>query len=124
SVEVDVTPSSVDGTPRVPAAAISTQGLPKELQHLGVELLVERLAIEVRRLRADVMCAGSQVVGARGQERKVLGVWNCMKIRLHRQFVRDGRHALGGHPVTTVLGTPELNRNPDVVKGCLREKDA
>ena len=31
------------------------QGVPKELQHLRVELLVERLAVEVRRVRAELV---------------------------------------------------------------------
>jgi len=103
---------------------ISTQGPPKEFAHPGIELLVERLAIEVRRLPADVVCAGSQLVGTRWQERKVPGVWDRMKIRLDRQFVRDGYHALGRHPVATVLGAPELDWNAHLVERSLREEDA
>src|SRR5579862_9372688 len=106
------------------SAFTSMHGVPKEFQHLGIELLVKCRAIEVRRLRADVVRGCGQLVGARGQERKVLGVWNRAKVGLHRQFVRDGSHAFGRHPVSTVLGTPELHGNPDLVKGSLREEDA
>ena len=60
----------------------------------------------------------------RGQERKVMTVWNGAEIRLERQCIRDCGHALGRHAVTTVLGTPKLNGNADLGEGSLREEDA
>ena len=76
-------------------ADVSMQGAPKEVQHLGIELLVECLAVEVRRVRAQFMRASSQDVWTRWQECEVPGVWDGPDICLHRQFGGDGCDVFG-----------------------------
>ena len=103
---------------------MSTQCVSKEIHYFGVELLVEGLAVEAGWIRANVMCASSQLVRAGRQERKVLRVWDGADIRLHGQFIRDSADALGCDTVITALGTPQLNRHTDFVEGSLREEGA